>query len=68
MTRPQNTILDDIVIASSGTIRNPHNRNELLIDWLLALGGTPLNSAFQGFDDPVNCNGVIYCNQIIGCN
>jgi len=35
--RPMNEILADIVIAVGGTVTNPHNRNQLLADWLLAL-------------------------------
>ncbi len=37
--RAMNTILADIVIAAGGTVTNPSNRNSLLKDWLLALGG-----------------------------
>lgn len=37
----RNEILDDIVIASGGVVRNATNRNMLLEDWLIALGGTP---------------------------
>lgn len=31
-------------------------------------GDSFIDSWLQGFDQPVNCSGVIYCNQIIGCN
>lgn len=34
-----NKILSDIVIALGGTVSNPNNRNQLLRDWLSALGG-----------------------------
>lgn len=37
----RNEILVDIVIAVGGSVRNPSNRNMLLEDWLLAIGGTP---------------------------
>jgi hypothetical protein len=36
--RTMNEILVDIVIASGGTVTNPSNRNQLLRDWLTALG------------------------------
>jgi len=32
----QNEILADIIIALGGTITDPHNRNQLLKDWLAA--------------------------------
>lgn len=34
MIRSRNQILADIVIASGGTVTNPNNRNQLLLDWL----------------------------------
>ena len=37
--RAMNKILADIVIANGGAVSNPHNRNQLLKDWLSALGG-----------------------------
>ena len=37
--RAMNQILADIVIAAGGTVTDPNNRNSLLNDWLLALGG-----------------------------
>jgi len=38
----RNELLVQIVIASGGTVRNPHNRNMLLEDWLLAVGLPPI--------------------------
>ena len=35
----RNRILVDIVTANDGTVTDPNNRNQLLRDWLLAVGG-----------------------------
>jgi len=35
--RTENEILADIVLAVGGTVTDPHNRNQLLADWLGAL-------------------------------
>jgi len=32
----QNEILADIIIALGGVVTDPHNRNQLLKDWLAA--------------------------------
>lgn len=37
----RNDLLAAIVIKLGGTVRDSSNRNILLEDWLLALGGTP---------------------------
>lgn len=37
--RTMNQILADIVLANGGTVSNPNNRNQLLQDWLTAVGG-----------------------------
>lgn len=37
--RPMNQILSDIVIKRGGTVTDPNNRNQLLRDWLKAIGG-----------------------------
>lgn len=39
MNRPMNVILSDIVLALGGTVSNENNRNQLLRDWLAAVGG-----------------------------
>lgn len=36
--RTMNEILAEIVVALGGTVTNPNNRNQLLKDWLTALG------------------------------
>jgi hypothetical protein len=35
----RNDLLKQIVVAAGGTVTDPSNRNELLKDWLAALGG-----------------------------
>lgn len=35
----RNKLLESIVLALGGTVTNPNNRNQLLYDWLTALGG-----------------------------
>lgn len=35
----RNKLLERIVLALGGTVTNPNNRNQLLYDWLTALGG-----------------------------
>jgi len=37
--RTMNQILADIVAANNGTVTNLNNRNQLLQDWLTAIGG-----------------------------
>jgi hypothetical protein len=41
MSRPQNEILADIVVASGGTVTNPSNRNSLYNDWKNAVESPP---------------------------
>lgn len=48
----RNKLLESIVLALGGTVTNPNNRNQLLYDWLTALGGpvppTRLAPSFNG--------------------
>ena len=37
----RNDLILGIVVALGGTVRDSNNRNMLLEDWLIALGGTP---------------------------
>ena len=37
----RNSDLVAIVLSLGGVVRNPNNRNMILEDWLIALGGTP---------------------------
>lgn len=37
----RNKLLEQIVLALGGTVTNPNNRNQLLQDWLNAVGGSP---------------------------
>lgn len=62
----RNKILSEIVVASGGVVTNAFNRNSLLTDWLLSVGGVPNLSAFKS-DGTVICDGIVYENQTIYC-
>lgn len=53
MARPQNIILNDIVVATGGTVTDPNNRNSLLQDWLDSLAAR-LVYDLDGIDDYIS--------------
>lgn len=46
----RNELLKQIVIASGGAVTNPNNRNQLLEDWLKAVGGGVRDFNSQDFN------------------
>ena len=45
--RNRNDILADIVVALGGTVTDASNRNQLLRDWLDAVGGQAVPDGFE---------------------
>lgn len=63
----RNELLEQIVIAVGGTVRDPNNRNKLLEDWLCAIGGACPLIALWSVTGVLNCNGTVICSEIIKC-
>lgn len=55
----RNKLLERIVLALGGTVTNPNNRNQLLQDWLNAVGGSPPSTRLAA-----NLNGLTQYAQL----
>lgn len=61
----RNKLLERIVLALGGTVTNPNNRNQLLLDWLYAATG--MANSWQKIGGEIVCQNTIKCEERVAC-